>query len=249
MICTLPDLESVCREAAALFVRQAQLSVTHRERFAVALSGGHTPRCLYEILAGPPFRDKVAWEKTHVFWGDERCVPADDRRSNALMTRQVLLDHVPVPPDQIHPILCHEKPTKSAKQYSNLLHDFFSGGPPVFDLILLGLGENGHTASLFPQAEILKDQTAWTASIYVKEQDMHRVTLMPAVINRARLVVFLVSGGCEASALKEVLTEPFDPFRLPAQVVRPQTGELVWLVDKAATAQLDPYQILLSKFS
>jgi 6-phosphogluconolactonase len=249
MICTLPDLESVCREAAALFVRQAQLSVTHRERFAVALSGGHTPRCLYEILAGPPFRDKVAWEKTHVFWGDERCVPADDRRSNALMTRQVLLDHVSVPPDQIHPILCHEKPTKSAKQYSNLLHDFFSSGPPVFDMILLGLGENGHTASLFPQAEILKDQTAWTASIYVKEQDMHRVTLMPAVINRARLVVFLVSGGSKASALKEVLTEPFDPFRLPAQLVRPQTGELVWLVDKAATAQLDPYQILLSKFS
>ena len=249
MICTLPDLESVCREAAALFVRQAQLSVTHRERFAVALSGGHTPRCLYEILAGPPFRDKVAWEKTHVFWGDERCVPADDRRSNALMTRQVLLDHVSVPPDQIHPILCHEKPTKSAKQYSNLLHDFFYGGPRVFDLILLGLGKNGHTASLFPQAEILKDQTAWTASIYVKEQDMHRVTLMPAVINRARLVVFLVSGGSKASALKEVLTEPFDPFRLPAQLVRPQTGELVWLVDKAATAQLDPYQILLSKFS
>ena len=249
MICTLPDLESVCREAAALFVRQAQLSVTHRERFAVALSGGHTPRRLYEILAGPPFRDKVAWEKTHVFWGDERCVPADDRRSNALMTRQVLLDHVSVPPDQIHPILCHEKPTKSAKQYSNLLHDFFYGGPRVFDLILLGLGKNGHTASLFPQAEILKDQTAWTASIYVKEQDMHRVTLMPAVINRARLVVFLVSGGSKASALKEVLTEPFDPFRLPAQLVRPQTGELVWLVDKAATAQLDPYQILLSKFS
>jgi len=215
----------------------------------VALSGGHTPRCLYEILAGPPFRDKVAWEKTHVFWGDERCVPADDRRSNALMTRQVLLDHVSVPPDQIHPILCHEKPTKSAKQYSNLLHDFFSSGPPVFDMILLGLGENGHTASLFPQAEILKDQTAWTASIYVKEQDMHRVTLMPAVINRARLVVFLVSGGSKASALKEVLTEPFDPSRLPAQLVRPQTGELVWLVDKAATAQLDPYQILLSKFS
>jgi 6-phosphogluconolactonase len=249
MICTLPDLESVCREAAALFVRQAQLSVTHRERFAVALSGGHTPRCLYEILAGPPFRDKVAWEKTHVFWGDERCVPADDRRSNALMTRQVLLDHVSVPPDQIHPILCHEKPTKSAKQYSNLLHDFFSSGPPVFDMILLGLGENGHTASLFPQAEILKDQTAWTASIYVKEQDMHRVTLMPAVINRARLVVFLVSGDSKASALKEVLTEPFDPFRMPAQLVRPQTGELVWLADKAATAQLDPYQILLSKFS
>jgi 6-phosphogluconolactonase len=101
MICTLPDLESVCREAAALFVRHAQLSETHRERFAVALSGGHAPRRLYEILAGPPYRDEVAWEKTHIFWGDERCVPADDRRSNALMARKVLLDHVPVPPNQI----------------------------------------------------------------------------------------------------------------------------------------------------
>ena len=245
MIRTLPDPESLSWEAAALFVRQAQLSVTKRERFAVALSGGHTPRRLYEILAGPPFRDEVAWEKTHVFWGDERCVPADDRRSNALMARKVLLDHVPVPRDQIHPILCHEKPAKSAKEYSDLLHDFFSAGPPVFDLILLGLGENGHTASLFPEFEILKNQTAWTASIYLKDQDMHRVTLMPAVINRARLVVFLVSGDSKAPALKEVLSEPVDPFRLPAQLVRPRTGELIWLADKAATAQLDPRQILL----
>ncbi len=240
MIRTLPNPESVCREAAALVVRRARLSVTRRQRFVVALSGGHTPRRLYEMLAGPPYRDEVAWEKTHVFWGDERCVPVDDGRSNGRMAREALLDHVPVPPTQVHPILCHRKPEMTARQYGDLLHDFFCGKAPVFDLILLGLGENGHTASLFPQAEILKDRSSWTASIYLEAQGMHRVTLMPAVINRARLVVFLVTGDSKASVLKEVLDGPADPFRLPAQLVRPRSGELIWLADKAAAAQLDP---------
>jgi 6-phosphogluconolactonase len=233
MIRTLPDPESVCREAAVLFTRQAKLSIARRNRFAVALSGGETPRRLYEMLANPPFRDDIAWDKTHIFWGDERCVPADDPRSNALMARKTLLDHVSVPPDQIHPILCHEKPAKAAEQYRDLLYDFFFGEPPILDLILLGLGRDGHTASLFPHAEILKDRAGWTASIYLKEQDMHRVTLMPAVINRARMVVFLVSGNSKASALKEVLEGPADPFRLPAQLIRARTGKLIWLVDQA----------------
>jgi 6-phosphogluconolactonase len=239
MIRILPDSESLNREAAAIFVQQAQLAVARRDRFVVALSGGRTPRRLYEILANPPFCNEVVWEKTHVFWGDERCVPPDDRRSNALMARRALLDHVPVPPAHIHPILCYENPVTSAKQYGDLLHDFFSGKSPVFDLILLGLGENGHTASLFPQSRILKDPTAWTASIYLEEEGMHRVTLMPAVINRSRLVAFLVFGEAKASVLKKVLSEPSDPFSLPAQLVRPYNGKLVWLVDKAAAARLD----------
>ena len=240
MIRVLLNPESLNRAAAELFVRQAQLCVNQRERFIVALSGGQTPRRLYEMLAGPPFRDAVAWDKTHIFWGDERCVPADDQRSNAVMAREALLDHVPIPVEQVHPILCHGMPDQSAQQYKGVLQDFFAGGPPVFDLILLGLGENGHTASLFPQAEILKDETAWTASVYVKTQDMYRVTIMPALINQARMVVFLVSGDAKASVLKEVFTEPEEPFRLPVQLVRPRTGELIWLVDKAAAAQLDP---------
>ena len=240
MIRTLPDPESVCLAAAELFVRQATLAVTRRQRFAVVLSGGQTPRRLYEILAGAPFRDAVAWRRVHVFWSDERCVPPDDRRSNARMARQALLDHVPVPPDQVHPILCHPKPARSARQYSDLLRDFFCGQPPVFDLVLLGLGENGHTASLFPQTQILEDQTAWTASIYIKDQGMHRVTLMPAIINQARLVVFLVSGYSKAAVLKAVLSQPADPLQLPAQLIRPRTGKLVWLADQAAAAQLDP---------
>ena len=239
MIRTLPDAESFYREAAALFVQQAQASIDARRRFVVALSGGQTPRPLYEMLAAPPFRNHVAWEKTHIFWGDERCVPVGDARSNARMAREVLLDHVPVPPLQIHPMFCHASPAQAAEAYRQCLSSFFSGALPVFDLILLGLGDNGHTASLFPQAEILKDRTAWTAHTYVQEQDMYRVTLMPALINRARLVVFLVSGASKASILSEVLDGPKDPLRLPVQLIRPQDGELVWLADKAAAAQLD----------
>lgn len=239
MIRVFTDKDTLSLEAAALFVRQAQISVNHRGRFCVALSGGRTPGRLYEILAGPPFLNDAPWDRTHIFWGDERCVPADDQKSNALMARQALLDHVPVPPDQIHPILCHEAPATSARQYRDLLQDFYSAGPPVFDLVLLGLGEDGHTASLFPYDELLKDQNAWTSSVYVKEQDMYRVTLMPAVINRARLVVFLVSGDSKASVLKEVVAGPSDPFRLPSQLIRPQFGELVWLADSAAAARLD----------
>jgi 6-phosphogluconolactonase len=241
MIRTLPDAESVCRQAAAIFVRQARLSIARRERFVVALSGGTTPRRLYALLADSPFRGEVTWGKAHVFWGDERCVPADDQRSNARMAREALLDHVPVPLTQIHPIRCAGNPAESARQYREKIDEMFTGGPPVFDLILLGLGENGHTASLFPQAQILKDQTAWTASIYIKDQNMYRVTLMPAVINLARLVVFLVCGEAKAPALKNVLSRPMDPLRFPAQLVQPQTGELIWLADKAAAAQLDPH--------
>jgi 6-phosphogluconolactonase len=239
MIRIFADLETLSLEAAALFVRQATFSVNLRGRFCVALSGGSTPMRLYEILAGPPFLDKAPWDRTHIFWGDERCVAADDKQSNALMARQALLDHVPVPRTQIHPILCHKAPAKSAEQYRNLLYDFYAGELPVFDMILLGLGENGHTASLFPYDELLKDQDLWTASVYVKEQDIYRVTLMPAVINQARLVVFLVSGDSKASVFKEVLADPPDPFRLPAQLIRPEPGELVWLVDRAAAARLD----------
>ena len=239
MIRIFSDPETLSLEAAALFVRQAQFSVNLQGRFCVALSGGRTPKRLYEILASQPFLNDVPWNHTHIFWGDERCVPADHKQSNALMVRQALLTHVPVPRNQIHPILCHESPERSAQHYRDLLNNFYSGDAPVFDLVLLGLGENGHTASLFPHDEILKDQDAWTASVYIKEQDMNRVTLMPAVINRARLVVFLVSGGSKASVLKEVLTGPPDPLRLPAQLIRPESGELVWLVDRAAASRLD----------
>jgi len=236
---TFAETEALYREAAACFTRQAQQAVAARGRFVVALSGGRTPRGLYARLAGAPYRAAVAWPRTHFFWGDERCVPAGDSRRNARMAREALLDHVPVPPAQVHPIECAADPEQAARQYAAQLRDFFAGQPPVFDLILLGLGADGHTASLLPHSPILQDQTAWTAAVHPQAPDVPRVTLMPAVINRARLVVFLVAGQEKAAALAAVCHGPPDPQRLPAQLVRPPGGATVWLVDEAA-GQLPP---------
>ena len=238
MIRVLADADLLCSTAADLFIEQARESIDRRQRFAVALSGGQTPRRLYELLARPPLRDAVDWGKVHVFWGDERCVPSDDPRSNARMARETLIDRVPLPPDQVHPIVCDEQADRSARQYSDLLHLFFNGGPPVFDLVLLGLGEDGHTASLFPYADILENETAWTGSVHLDEQDMNRVTLMPTVFNKARKVVFLVAGNAKTLILKAVLESPQDPKRWPAQLIQPASGELIWLADRAAALHL-----------
>lgn len=238
MIRVFPDAAAVSREAAVMFVEQARLSISQRNRFAVALSGGKTPREMYKRLAGSPFREAVDWPRVHIFWGDERCLAETDSRRNARMARETLLDHVPVPPDQVHPIACHKDPGAAADDYAGLLHEFFKGRPPVFDLVLLGLGENGHTASLFPYTPALVDRSAWTAAVYVKEQDMYRVTLMPVVINQARLVVFLVVGGNKAGVIWQVKNGTRDPLRLPAQMVQPEYGKPIWLVDRSAAAIL-----------
>jgi len=239
MIRICSDPETLSREAAELFVRQARESVRERRRFCVALSGGQTPRRLYEILAGPEFRNDDFWKHTHVFWGDERCVPADDEQNNALMAQRLLLDHVSVPAGHVYPVRCEHSAEDGAQKYAHMLHKFFSGGSPVFDLILLGLGKNGHTASLFPGTDILEDRQSWTAPVYVKEQNMHRVTMMPGLINQARQVVFIVSGAAKAPVLGRVLDGPKTPFRLPAQLIEPDSGKLIWLVDQAAGRMLN----------
>jgi 6-phosphogluconolactonase len=233
-----PDLESLSQAAAALFADRAQSAVAARGRFSVALSGGSTPRRTYELLSQAPYRDRVAWDRVHVFWGDERCVPLTDPKSNAHMTRETLLRHVPIPAAQVHPIDCRAAPAEAARQYESLLRDFFTGRRPDFDLVLLGLGENGHTASLFPGAPVLDEQERWAAAVYVPEQDLYRVTLTAPVINAAALVAFLVSGASKAQVLREVLQGPRDPQRLPAQLIHPAGGELRWLLDQAAAAEL-----------
>ena len=150
MIEVYPDLESLSRAAAALLVKQANLAVAARGRFSVALSGGATPRRTYELLAAPPLVDQAPWDRVHVFWGDERCVPLNDSRSNARLAKEAWLDRVPIPADQIHPLNCAHDPAAAARQYEAQLREFFAGQPPILDLVLLGLGEDGHTASLFP---------------------------------------------------------------------------------------------------
>lgn len=237
MIRVCADPEALSRAAAEVFVAEAQKAVHAQGRFAVALAGGGTPRRTYEILGEEPFRRLVPWEKVHVFWGDERCVPADDPRNNALMARRALLDHVPIPPAQIHPMLCVSSPREAAAQYEALLRAFFAG-PPRFDLVLLGLGENGHTASLFPGTAVLQEQRRWVAEVHVTEEGPDRLTLTAATINHAAQVVFLVSGYKKAAVLRDVLEGTQEPSVLPARLIAPKDGGLLWLVDGEAAGLL-----------
>ncbi len=238
MIEIFPDLHTLSDAAARLFVNQARRAIEARGRFSVALAGGSTPSHTYELLARPPFRDRVPWPKVHVLWRDERCVPADDPRSNYRMARQALLDHVPIPVEQIHPIPGSQKPSEAADCYETLLRGFFGGRPPRFDMVFLGLDENGHTASLFPGTAVLEERQRWVAEVDVAEQDVFRVALTAPLLNQAAVVVFLVTGAAKATVLHEVLDGPHDSSRLPAQLIRPTDGELRWLVDRTAASMV-----------
>lgn len=237
MIRVFADPEALSRGAAEFFVNLARSAVAARGRFSVALSGGGTPRRAYELLAQPPYRDEVDWRRVHIFWGDERCVPWDDPRSNARMAYQSWLNHLPLPRSQIHPIDCTQAPAGAARRYEILLQEFFGGGPPYLDLVLLGLGEDGHTASLFPGHPALNEMHRWVASVYVAEQDLYRLTLTAPLINRAREVAFLVAGADKAAVVREVI-EGRDPMRLPAQLIHPEPGQLHWFLDKGAAGAL-----------
>ncbi len=235
-----PDSETLSQAAAALFVEKAGQAIKARGCFHVALSGGSTPKRTYELLASPPYREQVNWLPVHIFWGDERCVPLIDLRSNARMARDTLLERVPVPEGQVHPIPCHLPPAEAARAYEDLLRRFFAESPYTFDLAFLGLGQDGHTASLFPGDPALSGQDSWAVAVFRADEGLSRVTLTPQVFNRAGTVAFLVSGRDKAQALQEVLEGDYEPLRRPAQAIRPEKGELVWLVDQAAAAVLDP---------
>ncbi len=236
-----PDQKTLNHAAAEFIVQQAKLSISDHGRFSVALSGGGTPRKVYELLALPPLREEIPWADVHVFWGDERCVPLDDPQSNALMAKKAFLDHVPIPSVQIHFINCSESPENAAMQYEEQLRAYFAGAPPRFDLILLGLGENGHTASLFPYTPVLEETERWAAAVYITEQALYRVTLTLPIINRAAVTAFVVSGVSKSQVLEEVMEGHEDPSRLPAQLIQPQHngGRLYWLLDAAAASRLD----------
>jgi 6-phosphogluconolactonase len=248
MIRIYDDYEAMSEAAAQLFVEQATRAVRERgwesegARFTVALSGGHTPQRTYELLAQPPLSDRnprqeVPWQQVHVFWGDERCVPLDDPQSNARMTREALLDHVPIPDAQVHPIRCAQDPEQAAEDYAADLRAHL--GSQHFDLIFLGLGENGHTASLFPGTDVLEEQSRWTRAVYVAEQDMWRVTLTAPLINEAAVIAFLVTGASKAEVVHRVLEGPYQPQHLPAQLIQPVNGIVYYLLDAEAASKLD----------
>jgi 6-phosphogluconolactonase len=238
MITVYDNLEALSRAAAGLFSERAERAVVGHGRCAVLLAGGETPRRTYELLAEEPLRNRVPWEQLHIFWGDERCVPPDDPRSNARMACRVLLDRVPVPARQIHPIHGDRDPRQAADEYEALLRRFFAGAPPRFDLVLLGLGADGHTASLFPGSSVLKEWERWTSATRRPGEEIDRVTLTVPIINQAELIVFLVAGADKAAVLHEVVDEEPDPRHRPARMIRAEQGELRWLVDKAAARLL-----------
>jgi 6-phosphogluconolactonase len=235
-----PDGAELARAAAEEFARRAGESIRARERFTVALSGGSTPRRLFTLLADAeqPFRDRIDWRAVQIFWGDERHVPPDHPESNYRMTRETLLDAVPIPTENVHRVRGEEPDAaRAADLYESELRAFFAG-VPRFDLVLLGLGPDAHTASLFPYTAALRERERWVAAPWIEKLATFRITLTPAVLNRAAAVIFLVQGGEKADALHAVLAGERDVDRFPAQVIDPREGELLWLVDRAAASGL-----------
>ena len=235
------DLADLSERAAGEFSRVARQSADERGRFFVALAGGSTPRGLYRLLAGDERRSAVPWNQMQVFWGDERCVPPDHPDSNFRMAYEALLAKVAIAAENVHRMRGEDPPEQAAQEYERELRDAFGLTPgelPRFDLILLGLGADAHTASLFPGSPALHEQSRLVAALYVEKLQANRLTLTPPVLNAARRVVFLVAGADKAPALHAVLQGEYNPGRFPAQVVRPLDGDVLWLVDRAAAAAL-----------
>jgi 6-phosphogluconolactonase len=245
-----PDRASLARAAAEHLVAQAAEAVAAHGRFTVALSGGSTPHSTYALLASADnkhpreFAPRVDWPRVHVFWGDERCVPPDHPDSNYRMAREALLEKVPIPIENVHRIQGELPPDQAAAAYQSKLKSFLGAGGR-FDLILLGVGTDGHTASLFPGTAAIHERKQWVVAHHVRRQGRSpdklgawRITLTPIVVNAAAHVTFLVAGTGKAERLHQVLAGRYQPDVLPAQIVRPAGGQLLWLVDAAAAARL-----------
>jgi 6-phosphogluconolactonase len=231
------DANALARALAELFVATGRMAATERGSFHVALSGGNTPRSAYQLLGQEPLRDELSWSDVFIYFGDERCVPPDDEQSNYFMARRAFLDAVGIPHSNVHRIHGEVDPGHAANEYASILRTDL-GNAPQFDLVLLGLGPDGHTASLFPGTPPDIDDGSLVKAVYAQSQMMWRVTITPKVINLARTVAFAVSGASKAQILAEVYEGPIDPVKYPAQVVDPSSGRLIWLVDELAAGML-----------
>jgi 6-phosphogluconolactonase len=244
---TYKNVEELSEAIAKWITDMIADTLRERDRFTIALSGGSTPQRLYKILAAAPYKNQVDWSKLHIFWGDERDVPFEDSRNNAKMAYDSLLNFVPIPASQIHVMRTDIPASESATEYEKILHRYFDaipgGGdaagspdplPTSFDLVLLGLGDNAHTLSLFPGTEVVHEEQAWVKAFFLQEQNMNRITLTKTIVNKSAAIAFMVAGSEKAPALKEVLKGAYRPDLYPAQVIRPVSGQLHWFVDEAA---------------
>jgi 6-phosphogluconolactonase len=233
----LADEAALARAVAANFVETAQAAISARGRFDVALSGGSTPRAMYALLAAPPLDGEVDWPAVRFFFGDERCVPPDDAESNYKTANDGLLAPLGIDATHVFRMRGEDDPAVAARAYAYLLRREL-GPSPVFDLVLLGMGPDGHTASLFPGTDPLTDDEALVRAPWVTKFSTYRITLTPRVINAARHVAIAAGGAAKAAVLKEVREGPHDPTRHPIQIVAPKAGELTWFVDAAAASAL-----------
>jgi len=239
MIRVFKDINELSQFAANSFNEIANQSIAKRGRFLVALSGGSTPMQLYKLL-GDSFQNKVDWAHVHFFWGDERCVPVDDAGNSYGQTKKVLFDKINIPDENIHRVLSELEPDSAAREYAKTLSGFAE--PPLdwprFDLTLLGMGDDGHTASLFPNSPVDVDSPTLAVTANYQGRPANRVTLTPKVLNSSRNIMFLVSGKSKAAALSKVFNDDYIPAELPVQRITPEDGSLTWLIDEEAGSLL-----------
>lgn len=242
MVCELmikANAANLAVTAADIFVKTAKDCVTRKGRFAVAISGGSTPRATHRLLAEEPYRSDIPWTRTHVFWVDERCVPEDSQASNYGAAKKDLVDRVPIPPAQVHAMTGEAFPEQGAMAYQTKLKAFFradKGGLPIFDLIFLGIGKDGHIASLFPGQQALDEKEKWVVAVKGGDPNLSRITMTYRVLNGADHIVLLVSGKEKAAVVKAVLEEKHTD--LPAQRIQLPNGKLTWLLDREAASLL-----------
>ncbi len=230
------DLEALSRAAAQSFYSLSRAAIAAQGRFVVALSGGSTPRRLYALLGSTPYQTTVDWRRIHLFWADERCVPSDHPESNYALLRDELLMHVPLPKNNIHRVEGEADPGEAARKYEQSIKDFYGTHIPAFDLIMLGVGEDGHTASLFPGSSALHETARIAVPVYFEKPKMSRVTLTLPIINHSSYVLFLATGGAKAKVVKNILNEG-NSEGYPAGLVRPKSGMLAWFLDREAAGR------------
>ena len=231
--------EEVARAAAEKVVAYAKEAIVDHHFFSVALAGGNTPRRVYELLASDPFKSLIEWSKVHLFFGDERCVPPHHQDSNYGMVYTALISKIEIPALNVHRIVGEGNPKENAAAYERELRTFFGERSwPRFDLVLLGMGEDGHTASLFPGSDAVHENSKWVAATRMERLEQDRITLTAPVLNHSAHVVFLVTGQGKSKRLSEVLGHQLKSEPLPAQIIHPTDGTLEWLVDKSAAVFL-----------
>jgi len=239
-IAIYPDTDTLSQEAAQYIAHLASESIVTHGRFTLALSGGSTPKKLYGLLGSEPYRSQIDWVQVEIFWSDERCVQPDDPESNYAMAQQVLLSKIPIPPNQVHRMPADQPDREAASEAyaKEMRRAFGTDGVPNFDLIQLGMGPEGHTASLFPHQPSLHEQHRLVMPVSVPKPPPDRLTFTPPLLNAARNILFLVTGSEKADAVHAVLEGEYNPDEYPAQIVRPPKGEVTWMLDAQAAAKI-----------